>query len=263
MFLALVGWFSEIPAVARLVIEHLTKTFTGPGRQSILAVEDLSFSVEAKELLVLAGPSGCGKTTTLRLIAGLETPDQGSIFMEGRDVTRLEAQEREVALVFQSQALYPHMTARENLAFGLKVRKRSRSEISSRIERVALMLRIEECLDRVPADLSGGQRQRVALGRALVLEPKLILLDEPLSNLDGPLRAQMRAELLRLHKEIESAIIYVTHDHLEAMTLGQRMAVLKEGKLQQLADPKCVVRRIAMVGKITSVRDVVARCLRQ
>ncbi len=232
-----------MPGVASVVIEHLSKTFSGPAGQQIRAVDDLSLTVEAKELLVLAGPSGCGKTTTLRLIAGLETPDRGSIWIDGRDVTRVPAQERELAMVFQSLALYPHMTARENMAFGLKVRKHPRDEIARRIDEISRVVRIGDCLDRLPADLSGGQKQRVALGRALVLRPRLLLLDEPLSNLDTPLRAQMRAELLRLHKELQFTMIYVTHDHLEAMTLGQRIAVTREGKVEQVAPPMAIYRQ--------------------
>ena len=234
-----------MPGVARVVIEHLSKIFAGSGRRQIRAVDDLSLTVEAKELLVLAGPSGCGKTTTLRLIAGLETPDRGSIHLDGADITKAPPQERDLAMVFQSHALYPHMTARENMAFGLKVRKHPKEEIARRIAESSAMLRIEDCLDRLPADLSGGQRQRVALGRALVLQPRLLLLDEPLSNLDAPLRARMRAELLRLHGELQFTMIYVTHDHLEAMTLGQRIAVMREGKLEQVAPPMAIYRQPA------------------
>jgi multiple sugar transport system ATP-binding protein len=231
--------------VARVLIEHLCKTFADPGSQQIRAVADLCLTVAEKELLVLAGPSGCGKTTMLRLIAGLESPDRGSISIDGRDMTNLPPQDRDLALVFQSHALYPHMTARENMTFGLKVRKLSKAELECRIDEASSMLRIEDCLERLPADLSGGQRQRVALGRALVLKPKMLLLDEPLSNLDAPLRAQMRAELLRLHKDLQCTMIYVTHDHLEAMTLGQRIAVMRAGKLEQVAEPLTIYRQPA------------------
>jgi multiple sugar transport system ATP-binding protein len=231
--------------VARVVIEHLSKTFLAPGGRNVGAVNDLSLAIAESELLVVAGPSGCGKTTTLRLIAGLEAADAGWISMDGRDITRVAPSDRDLAMVFQNHALYPHMTARKNMSFGLKVRKVSKEETARRIEQTSGMLRIEDCLDRLPADLSGGQRQRVALGRALVLQPKLLLLDEPLSNLDAPLRAEMRAELLRLHKQLQFTMIYVTHDHLEAMTLGQRIAVMRGGRLEQIDEPLTAYRKPA------------------
>jgi multiple sugar transport system ATP-binding protein len=231
--------------MARVVIEHLTKVFAEPRGQQVRALADLSLTVNDKEFLVLAGPSGCGKTTTLRLIAGLEAPSAGTISIDDQLVNDVPPGERDIAMVFQNHALYPHMTAEENMAFGLVVRKHSEREIAQRIQEIAWMLRVEECLDRRPSALSGGQRQRVALGRALVLQPKLLLFDEPLSSLDAPLRAQMRVEISRLHKRLGCTIIYVTHDQSEAMALGQRLAVLNQGALQQVADPLTVYLRPA------------------
>src|SRR6266704_5678706 len=231
--------------MARVVLERLTKVFGGPRGRHIQAVRDLSFAVEDKELLVLAGPSGCGKTTTLRLIAGLEEPSAGTISIDGKVVNDVPARDRDVAMVFQNLALYPHMTARENLTFGLKARKHSKPEISRRIEEAAAMLDLADCLDRKPSELSGGQRQRVALGRAIVLRPKILLLDEPLSNLDAPLRARMRIELSRLHAIVGTTMVYVTHEQTDAMILGQRIAVLKDGELQHIGDPMTLYRRPA------------------
>jgi len=231
--------------MARVVLERLTKVFCGPKGRPIRAVRDLSLAVEDKELLVLAGPSGCGKTTTLRLIAGLEHPTSGTISIDGKAVNDVPAKDRDVAMVFQNLALYPHMTACENMAFGLRARKHSKAEISGRIEEVAATLDLTDSLDRSPAELSGGQRQRVALGRAVVLRPKLLLLDEPLSNLDAPLRARMRLELLRLHARFGTTMIYVTHDQIDAMTLGQRIALLKSGEWQQIAGPLALYRQPA------------------
>ena len=192
--------------------------------------------------MVLVGPSGCGKSTLLRMIAGLEEATAGTIWIGGRDVTDLPPRERDVAMVFQSYALYPHMTVRQNLGYGLKVRKTSKDEISKRVERVARLLRLEELLDRRPAALSGGQRQRVAMGRAIVREPLAFLMDEPLSNLDAKLRVSMRAELSSLHARLGATTVYVTHDQVEAMTLGQRVAVMRDGKIQQVDTPQTLYR---------------------
>jgi multiple sugar transport system ATP-binding protein len=219
--------------MARIELERITKVYPN----GAAAVRDLTLAIEDGELLVLVGPSGCGKSTALRLIAGLEQPTGGSIRIGGRDVTGVPPQDRDVAMVFQSYALYPHMSVRENLGFGLRMRKRSADEIAGRVDRVAEILGLGELLDRRPAQLSGGQRQRVALGRALVREPQAFLLDEPLSNLDAKLRVETRAELSRLHRRLQATMVYVTHDQEEAMTLGGRVAVLKDGILQHVAPP--------------------------
>lgn len=221
----------------RVVLEHLTKTFEGPKGERIRAVADLGLSVEDKELLVLAGPSGCGKTTTLRLIAGLEEPDGGTIGIDGLSMNEVLPKQRDVAMVFQNPALYPHMSAYENMAFGLKLRKLPRAEIQQRVGDAAELLGLSDCLDRLPAELSGGQRQRVALGRAIVRRPKVFLFDEPLSNLDAQMRIQMRTEISKLHARLAATMIYVTHDQVEAMTLGQRIAVMRNGAIQQVAEP--------------------------
>src|SRR6266702_4493583 len=223
--------------VARVVIEHLSKVFTGPRGESIHAVVDASLSVEDKEFVVLVGPSGCGKTTTLRLIAGLEEASSGVISIDGKVVNDLAPRDRDIAMVFQNYALYPHMSVYENMAFGLKVRNHPRAEINKRVKEAAEILDLLPCLDRKPSALSGGQRQRVAVGRAIVRQPKVFLFDEPLSNLDANLRAQMRAEISRLHTRLAATMIYVTHDQAEAMTLGQRIVVMKQGVIPQVADP--------------------------
>jgi multiple sugar transport system ATP-binding protein len=223
--------------VPRVVIERLSKAFVGSNRESILAVEDVNLTIADKELLVIVGPSGCGKTTTLRLIAGLEEPTAGTISIDGKDLARVPPKDRGVAMMFQNPALYPHMTVRENLAFGLKLRHCPKGDLEKRVRATAELLEIADCLDRKPEALSGGQRQRVALGRALVQEPKVLLLDEPLSNLDPQMRLQMRIELRRLHARLSTSMIYVTHDQTEAMTMGDRVAVMDGGRLQQVAAP--------------------------
>jgi multiple sugar transport system ATP-binding protein len=229
--------------MARVVLEHLTKFFKAPRGQTIRAVDDVTLAVEDKELLVLVGPSGCGKTTTLRLIAGLEEATQGTVSIEGEVVNDIAPKDRDVAMVFQNFALYPHMSAYENMAFGLKLRKMPRAEIETRVKEAAEMLGLTDCLDRRPKDLSGGQRQRVAVGRAIVRRPKVFLFDEPLSNLDAQLRAQMRTEIARLHRRLGATMIYVTHDQSEAMTLADRIAVMKEGKVQQVAGPSTLYQQ--------------------
>ncbi|MFB6267781.1 MAG: ABC transporter ATP-binding protein [Halodesulfurarchaeum sp.] len=218
-------------------LEGVTKIFDD-GDDEIVAVEDLSLDIEDEEFLVLVGPSGCGKSTTLRMIAGLETPTEGTIRIDDRDITDLTPQERNIAMVFQSYALYPHMTVRGNMSFGLEeATDLSEDEIDRRVTETARMLDIEDLLDRDPNELSGGQQQRVALGRSLVREPDAFLLDEPLANLDAKLRAEMRTELQQLHEDIGTTTIYVTHDQTEAMTMGNRIAILDDGELQQVGAP--------------------------
>ena len=225
--------------VAAIITRNLTKTFPAPGAAGNLltAVAGVSLDVVAGELLALVGPSGCGKTTLLRLIAGLEVPDAGTVTLAGMDQSGVPPGRRDVAMVFQTLALYPHMTARENLAFGLKLRKAAAAEIEARVGETAKLLGIADCLARRPADLSSGQRQRVALGRALVRRPGVLLLDEPFANLDAPLRREMRRELQRLHRELNLTLMLVTHDQAEALALGQRVAVMNAGKLEQVAPP--------------------------
>jgi multiple sugar transport system ATP-binding protein len=223
--------------MARVVIENLTKIFQSPAGESIRAVDNACLTVEDRELLVLVGPSGCGKTTMLRLIAGLEEITSGTISIDGQVMNGVLPKERDIAMVFQNHALYPHMTVFENLGFGLKLRKYARAEIDQRVRETAEILGLTDCLDRKPEALSGGQRQRVAVGRAIVRKPKVFLLDEPFSNLDGPMRAQMRREICRLHQRLNATMIYVTHDQVEAMTMGDRIAVMKDGVIQQTAAP--------------------------
>ncbi|MBI4485974.1 MAG: sn-glycerol-3-phosphate ABC transporter ATP-binding protein UgpC [Acidobacteria bacterium] len=225
--------------MAAVRLDAVAKTY--PGGHT--AVRHVDLDIDEGEFLVLVGPSGCGKSTLLRLIAGLETPTSGRILIGGADVTALPPQARDLAMVFQSYALYPHMSVRDNLAYGLKVRRTDRTVVAQRVADVAAALDIEALLDRRPAQLSGGQRQRVALGRAMVRQPKAFLLDEPLSNLDPALRAQARAELRRLHRRLGVTVVYVTHDQVEAMTLGGRVAVMREGVIEQVAPPLDVYAR--------------------
>jgi len=219
--------------MASVTYEHVTKRFG-----EVVAVNDLDIKVEDREFLVLLGPSGCGKTTTLRLLAGLEEPTEGRIYIGERVVNDVPPKDRDIAMVFQSYALYPHMSVYDNMAFGLKLRKTPKAEIVRRVKEAAGILGIEELLDRKPRQLSGGQRQRVAVGRAIVREPQVFLMDEPLSNLDAKLRVHARAELSKLHQRLETTFIYVTHDQMEAMTMATRIAVQKDGVLQQLGTPQ-------------------------
>jgi multiple sugar transport system ATP-binding protein len=222
-------------------VENVTKVFEG----GVKAVDDVSLEIADGEFMVLVGPSGCGKTTLLRMIAGLEQVSSGRVILGNDDVTDRSPRERDMAMVFQNYALYPHMTVGENLGFALKLRKISKAERARRVGDVAAKLGLEELLDRKPGELSGGQRQRVAMGRAMVREPKAFLMDEPLSNLDAKLRVSMRGELARLHDRLRVTTIYVTHDQIEAMTLGQRVAVLRDGVLQQVDTPQTLFRRPA------------------
>ncbi len=228
--------------MASVKLVGLRKIYDAAGRRHV-AVGDLDLDIAEGEFVVLLGPSGCGKSTTLRMIAGLETVSGGQLFIGGRLVNDVPAKDRDIAMVFQNYALYPHMTARENLAFALRLRKLPASEIERRVAAAAQVLGIEALLDRRPRQLSGGERQRVALGRALVRQPQVFLFDEPLSNLDAKLRVQMRREIARLHQELGTTMIYVTHDQVEAMTLGDRIAVLNRGDLQQLGTPVEVYQR--------------------
>ncbi|MFC4439957.1 MULTISPECIES: ABC transporter ATP-binding protein [Natrialbaceae] len=223
--------------MGRIEVRNLRKVFDA-GEDELVAVEDLDFTIEDGEFLVLVGPSGCGKSTTLRCIAGLETPTNGEIVLDGEDVTRAKPKDRNMAMVFQSYALYPHMTARENVSFGLKMTTDlPEEEIDERVENVAEMTGIEQNLDQKPGELSGGQQQRVALGRAIVRDPEVFLMDEPLSNLDAKLRGEMRTELQNLQNDFGVTTIYVTHDQTEAMTMGDRIAILDDGELQQIGTP--------------------------
>lgn len=216
-------------------LEGVRKTFG-----KVEAVKDLSLVVEEAEFLVLLGPSGCGKTTTLRCIAGLERVDRGKVFIGGRDVTELPPAKRGIAMVFQSYAVFPHMTVAQNIGFGLRMKGVPKAEIQRAVRQAAELLQIDELLDRYPSQLSGGQRQRVAVARAIVMKPQVLLMDEPLSNLDALLRLQMRAELKRLHREIGTTTVYVTHDQVEALSLGDRIAVMREGAIVQLDHPNTV-----------------------
>jgi len=219
--------------MARVELQRLKKVFPG----DVVAVQDANLVIEDKEFVVLVGPSGCGKSTTLRMIAGLEEISEGKIYIGDTLVNDVPPKNRDIAMVFQNYALYPHMTVRKNMAFGLILRKYPKKEIEARVLRAAEILGITELLDRRPKALSGGQRQRVAVGRAIVRQPKVFLFDEPLSNLDAKLRVQMRAEISKLHNRLQSTMIYVTHDQVEAMTMGDRIVVMLDGVIQQVAAP--------------------------
>ena len=220
--------------MASLTFKHVYKKYPG----GVTAVSDFTLEVKDKEFLVLVGPSGCGKTTTLRMIAGLEEITEGELFIGDKLVNDIAPKDRDIAMVFQNYALYPHMTVFDNMAFGLKLRKVPKEEIKRRVEEAARILDITHLLDRRPKALSGGQKQRVALGRAIVREPKVFLLDEPLSNHDAKLRAQMRTELTKIHQKVGTTFIYVTHDQIEAMTMATRIVVMKDGLIQQVDTPQ-------------------------
>ena len=221
--------------MATVTFEHVTKKYG-----DVLAVNDLNLEIGDGEFMVLVGPSGCGKTTSLRMIAGLEEISSGTLRIGDRVVNDVPPKDRDIAMVFQSYALYPHMTVRDNLAFGLKLRKVPKADIEKRVNDAAGILSLEKLLDRKPKELSGGQRQRVALGRAIVREPAVFLMDEPLSNLDAKLRVQTRAEIARLHQRLKTTVVYVTHDQVEAMTMGSRIAVMSDGLLQQVGTPQAL-----------------------
>ena len=219
--------------MGEIVLENVVKEFPG----GVRAVDDVAFTISDGEFMVLVGPSGCGKTTLLRSIGGLEKISSGRILIDGRDMTKAQPSQRDLAMVFQNYALYPHMTVRQNLGYALRVRKLPKAEVKRRVEDAAKLLGLEGLLERRPGALSGGQMQRVAMGRAIVREPKAFLMDEPLSNLDAKLRVGMRTSLQQLHRRIGTTTIYVTHDQVEAMTLGQRVAVMRDGRVQQLDEP--------------------------
>ncbi|HZK78243.1 MAG TPA: sn-glycerol-3-phosphate ABC transporter ATP-binding protein UgpC [Gemmatimonadaceae bacterium] len=221
--------------MASVRLEGIRKIY--PDQAATVAVHGVNLDVADGEFVVLVGPSGCGKSTTLRMIAGLESISAGKLFIDNREVNDVPPKDRDIAMVFQSYALYPHMTVRENLAFALKLRSTPKAEIDERVNLAAKTLGIESFMDRIPRQLSGGQRQRVALGRAIVRQPKVFLFDEPLSNLDAQLRVQMRREIARLHQELKATMIYVTHDQVEAMTLGDRIVVMNKGHVQQIDTP--------------------------
>ena len=219
--------------MAKIVLDHVSKVFGN----DVVAVDDVALEIHDGEFIVLVGPSGCGKSTILRILAGLEEVTSGEIYIDDRQITDLPPKDRDVAMVFQNYALYPHMTVEQNLGFGLRLRRTPKEEQHRRVQDVAKILGLEKLMQRKPSELSGGQRQRVAMGRAMVREPQAFLMDEPLSNLDAKLRVQMRAELARLHERLETTTVFVTHDQVEAMTLGERVAVLRDGVLQQVDEP--------------------------
>ena len=224
--------------MSEIRLEQVGKVYAGDVR----AVDDVSLRIESGEFMVLVGPSGCGKSTLLRMIAGLEEVTEGEIWIGDREVAHLAPRDRDIAMVFQNYALYPHLTVAKNLGYGLKVRKTPKAEINRRVEEVARLLGLQDLLNRRPGALSGGQRQRVAMGRAIVREPAAFLMDEPLSNLDAKLRVDMRAELARLHERLGVTTVYVTHDQIEAMTLGSRVAVMRDGTVQQVDTPQTLYR---------------------
>lgn len=219
--------------MARVKLDHVSKVY----ENGFEGAKDINLDIKDKEFVVLVGPSGCGKSTTLRMIAGLEPITSGDFYIDGKRMNNVPPKDRDIAMVFQSYALYPHMTIRENMGFALKMQKFDKATINQKVEEIAKILQLEDILDRKPAQLSGGQRQRVALGRAMVRNPKVFLLDEPLSNLDAKLRVEMRTEIVRLHNKLDTTFIYVTHDQIEAMTMGDRIAVLNKGELVQFDTP--------------------------
>ena len=227
--------------MSALAIRNIHKSYN----DTVHILKGIDLAIEAGEFLILVGPSGCGKSTLLSMIAGLDHPSSGSIHIGERDVTNLPSKDRDIAMVFQSYALYPNMTVAQNIAFGLEIRKVPKAERKAAVERVSAMLQIGQLLDRKPGQLSGGQRQRVAMGRALARDPKLFLFDEPLSNLDAKLRVEMRAEIKLLHQRTQTTTVYVTHDQVEAMTLGDRIAVMKDGLVQQFGTPAQIYNRPA------------------
>lgn len=234
--------------MAQVIIENVFKTYRGERGREVTAVEDFNLRIEDEEFVVFVGPSGCGKSTTLRMIAGLEEISKGSVYVDDRRVNDVPPKDRDIAMVFQNYALYPHMTVAHNMAFGLKLRQYPQDEIDRRVREAAQILGLtDEMLLRKPKALSGGQRQRVAVGRAIVRKPKVFLFDEPLSNLDAKMRVSMRAEISKLHASLNATMIYVTHDQVEAMTMGDRIVVMKDGRIQQVAQPMDIYHHPANV----------------
>ncbi len=225
--------------MSNVLLKNVMKKYEG----GVIAVSDFNLKIDDKEFIILVGPSGCGKSTTLRMIAGLEEITEGEIYIGDKLVNDVQPKDRDIAMVFQNYALYPHMTVFDNMAFGLKLRKVPKDDIKRRVTEAARILEIEHLLDRKPKALSGGQRQRVALGRAIVRDPKVFLMDEPLSNLDAKLRVQMRIEITKLHQRLQTTIIYVTHDQTEAMTMGTRIVVMKDGFIQQVDAPTALYQK--------------------
>ena len=226
--------------MAEIRFENVSKIY----QNKVKAVKDINLDIKDKEFMVLVGPSGCGKSTVLRMIAGLEEISEGNLYIDNRRVNDLPPKDRDIAIVFQNYALYPHMTAYENLAFGLKIKKMDKKSIKERVMNAARILEIEELLGRKPKAMSGGQNQRVAIGRAIVRDPKAFLFDEPLSNLDANLRVQMRIEIAKLHKRLDATVVYVTHDQVEAMTLGDRIVLIDKGMIQQIDTPSNLYLKI-------------------
>lgn len=228
--------------MAKIMLENVKKIFPGV---STPAVDTFNLEITDKEFVVLVGPSGCGKSTTLRMIAGLEEITEGKIYIDNKAVNDIPPKDRDIAMVFQNYALYPHMTVYDNMSFGLKLRKYPKEEIKSRVKEAAEILGLQELLHRKPKELSGGQRQRVAVGRAIVRKPKVFLFDEPLSNLDAKLRVQTRTQITKLHNRLQATMIYVTHDQVEAMTMGDRIVVMKDGLIQQIGEPMTIYEKPA------------------
>ena len=248
--------------MASVKLKGIMKKYPG----GVVAVNDFNLNIEDKEFIILVGPSGCGKSTTLRMIAGLEEISEGELYIDNLLMNDVQPKDRDIAMVFQNYALYPHMTVFENMAFGLKLRKTPKNEIKKRVQEAAKILDIEHLLDRSIKALSGGQRQRVALGRAIVREPKVFLMDEPLSNLDAKLRVQMRTEISKLHHRLQTTIIYVTHDQTEAMTMGTRIVVMKDGYIQQVDSPQVLYEKpcnLFVAGFIGSPQMNMIRCMAQ
>jgi multiple sugar transport system ATP-binding protein len=240
--------------MAKVTLKNVYKIYPGERGKDVTAVEDFSLEIRDREFVVFVGPSGCGKSTTLRMIAGLEEISKGGVWIADQLVNDLPPKDRDIAMVFQNYALYPHMSVYDNMAFGLELRKYPKAEIKKRVLEAAGILGIEQFLDRRPKALSGGQRQRVAVGRAIVRQPEVFLFDEPLSNLDAKMRVQMRTEITKLHQRLQATMIYVTHDQIEAMTMGTRIVVMKDGVIQQVDSPLKIYNEPNLLSRILGTR---------